>query len=329
LYKWEFPAGPTDSGSWSEIGSSFFDEEDATHSSTFFQHHLAARVRVREKENNTFWAFVSKDRVIVVTKTNATGDAGDTRYHYVYGGRFNTYSSNNVTTITAAASSGTASLTVADPTIFKINEYYQLIDVTGASAAFTDVAGNSYNFGPSENVRVSGINYTTKVVTLDGSLNHDYAIGAKIGQDPQPVGLRYEKIDKFYTVNNLNTINNHLSRDPAWQWYNLRETHQSDPNHGDKSFSKRDAHNLSNSTVENDRTKETDVWPCVIYLGDDDGLYETPENVQLETRGEMIGIYYCGDQLRDESTITINGQTYIVFEIYESDLAKIAVGPVE
>lgn len=329
LYKWQIPSSPTDAGTWEAISTTFFAVNPGNGATVNFHHHLSSRVRIREREGNNYWAFVDEDRVVVVTRTNGTGLAADDRYHYAYAGLFNTYHDKRVTTLTTNAASSSATLSVANTSIFKIDEPYVMIDVTGARQTLQDTIGNDYNMAPSVSFTVTGISRANSTITIDPVLPRDFFAGSKIGEDPQPVGVRREKTDQFYTVNNLNAENDHLSRDPAWQWYNLRELHQSDPNHGDRSFDKFRAHNMSYSLKENARTRGSDVTPAIIYLGDQAKRWDTPSGVNLEIRGSMIDLFYCSTEFEDESIIVIDGKKYIVFGIYESDLAKIAVGPIE
>ena len=127
-----------------------------------------------------YWIYADMDHVFIVTKIAAV-------YYAHYCGILKRFWSGAVAVTQAAASPGAGvTLQVNDASIFRVGGYYLIKDNAGI-----------------ERVQVTAVDTVASpnTVTL-ASLVAAYALGAKIGEDPQPVVVgHYQSPGSFYAIN--------------------------------------------------------------------------------------------------------------------------------
>ncbi|NLE27101.1 MAG: hypothetical protein GX625_17520, partial [Clostridiaceae bacterium] len=137
-------------------------------------------LRVEDSADFIFWLFADLDHVFVVTKLVST-------YYGHYSGLLKRFWSGAVALTQAAVTAGSGVvLQVNDATVVTPGQDYVIKDDAGI-----------------ERVRVSAIDNvaTPNTITVE-TLVRDYASGAKIGEDPQPVvNSYYNAPGTFHAVN--------------------------------------------------------------------------------------------------------------------------------
>jgi hypothetical protein len=151
-------------------------------------------LRVEDSADFIFWLFADLDHVFVVTKLVST-------YYGHYSGLLKRFWSGAIALTQAAVTAGSGVvLQVNDATVVTPGQDYVIKDDAGI-----------------ERVRVSAIDtaVTPNTITVE-TLVRDYASGAKIGEDPQPVvNSYYNAPGTFYAVNKFDgwTPGRNRSRD--------------------------------------------------------------------------------------------------------------------
>jgi hypothetical protein len=302
LYKWELPTGdPTQSGSWELVSNTWFRNELTTGSFIFHVHnHLCNRARVSEFETNTYWLFADLNRLVVVVKN------AQSKYEYIYVGRFQPYANPISTTLTEDAYEGATTIKVADHSLFEINEKYMICETTGKNGMYvaSDVINYQKLLAPSELFTV--VKNSGNGELIISKLRATYYSGSRVGEDPMPITSRVHSIEKGQTFDVINLIDDDGYADPAWQTYKLVPT-VSD--------------NFANATDIDERFLGTYLYSIVL-------LSEGDSFIGKEVRGQLIGVYSCGTSIASEEEVTVGSKTYVAFDIDESGQnQRIVIGP--
>jgi len=143
----------------------------------------ATYIRIRDAAEFIYWFFADLNHVFIVTKIGST-------YYGHYHGLLRRFWSDAVALTQAAVTAGgNVIVPVNDATLFLIGEHYLIKD----NAAI-------------ERVRITARDTTSSpnTVTIE-TLANGYSVGAKIGEDPQPVIVEhYQSPGSFYALNHFN-----------------------------------------------------------------------------------------------------------------------------
>lgn len=326
IYEYHFPSSYSFAGSWEAIvavtpasaGGGLIGRFTCSSA----QHHLISRVRADDNGINSYWAIADEDRVIVVTKDSSS------RFWYSYAGLFNTYSSKDIGILTDDANSGDSIIYLNDAGTFRPGEKYTVIDITGDSSTHLPISsfyasdhmlhnlfdGYYSNVGSSEVVTVTNVDIDNNYIEIESPLTRSYKTGSKIGADPQPVMVRASGFDEAYTLNSSILSDNHSSKDPPYQRYKLRKLYD-----------------ITNVTDSLPRNLSGSVFPISLYSNGPNNIGES------EVRGDLIGVYWVGDDFIGGNVYEINGERYLAFKPYDNSVSssqwsstgKILVGPLE
>jgi hypothetical protein len=194
---------------------------------------------------------------------------------------------------------------------FEVNKGYFIIDVTGDKGYIKEdeIEGSRRRLVHSEQITVTDVVVVEDepdTVIVTASIRNDYPSGAKLGIDPQPVGVFMDDLHKFQTTNKIPGIYDDLdgSDDAAAQVYSMVQN---------------DEVVRRGNRVE--RTDSKFVWPSRFGTIEGEGFY-----IGKEFRGQMKGVYslttFTG------LTININGEGYLSLR---TDAAQTswAIGPLE
>lgn len=302
LLIWQFPQGnPEQQGTWNLISSTFLDDGRGTDGANrifaIHQHHVS-RAHVTEFTTNTYWAFASEDRVVVVVKDSYG------KYNYIYMGLFEPYSDTSVTKTVYDISSGETEIDVEDSSIFSVGNKYMIIDTTGQYQTITNYFGQTKKVAPAEMFRVIGIEGNTLIVA---GLTYGYKSGSLVGSDPMPLMVRMQGAEFALTLNNINlTTPTNTFSDPCWQRYKMVPA-------VDNTF--------ANATDIDERSQT--VYLYGITLEDIGDSY-----TGKEVRGQLYNVYSCGTAVASEAEVAVGSETYLSFDIDVSgETQRIVVGP--
>lgn len=302
LYKWELPTGdPTSSGSWSQVDDEWLDYDLAYGPQIFHaHHHLCGRVKVSEFESNTYWMFADLDHLVIVVK-NSGGE-----YEYLYAGRFQPYANEINATLLSTVNGGTTSIKVDLPDLFTVGRKYMISDTTGeqSSLVSNSITGVTKRLAPSEIFTVLANDGSGELIV--SRINSDYYAGSKVGEDPTPVMIRAQGMEKAQTFDTINLVDIDGYTDAAWQTYSLRSA-VSD--------------SFADTTDQGQRSLETYLYAIVL-------INEGDAYTGREVRGQLIDVYSCGTAISSEEEVSVGSRTYLAFEIAESGQnQRIVVGP--
>lgn len=300
LYRWALPNTPSGVGSWEILNDTFFDSVHDNWGPVFGVHyHLCNRARITENEENTYWAFADKDRIVIVIK-NASGN-----YNYIYTGLYESYLDDTTATLINDTPAGSYHLKVSDVNLFTIGNKYLIVDATGSGKIVVGEDKTTRIMAPSQIITVvDKIDTNTLVVS---KLANSYSAGSKIAEDPLPLMVRVHSVEKAQTLNNISLDRTDDFSDPPFQTYRIRPVVDS---------------TITQAGDINGRTDETLIFPIILYQ---DGATDMIGN---EARGQLKGVYAVGTDIASEADITVGSDTYIAFDIEESgETRRIVVGP--
>ena len=228
-------------------------------------HNSYTYIRTVDASQFLYWLFADLDHVFVVTKVTAT-------YYGHYSGLINRFWSGAVAvTQTAAAPGSDVVLQVNDASIFTVDGYYLIKDDAGI-----------------ERVQITAVDtgVTPNTVTV-ASLANAYAVGAKIGEDPQPVIIgRYQSPGSFYALNKFD----------GWS-STSGQTGSSAAAHG----------NFHTASNPDKRYGLLTMFPWLVAH---------TSSAYKELRGELIEVYAIGSGAADsEDVLDMSGTTYRIFNI--------------
>lgn len=223
-------------------------------------------LRVEDSADFIFWLFADLDHVFVVTKLIST-------YYGHYSGLLKRFWSGAIALTQAAVTAGSGVvLQVNDATVVTPGQDYVIKDDAGI-----------------ERVRVSAIDtaVTPNTITVE-TLVRDYASGAKIGEDPQPVvNSYYNAPGTFYAVNKFD----------GWTSASGQQGRCGAANGG-----------LQGETDPEMRYGTTILFPWLASM--------SGSAVYQELRGELIEIFSVGGgNVASEDTIQIGTDSYRVFNL--------------
>ena len=310
MYHWFFPEGPYDEGGdWIATDPSpsnvWFAEtisQSPNQYPTFCtQNHLCSRVGVDEQETTEYWIFCNKDRIIVITKSYEAAYSSD--YEMAYAGLFETDYDNTVTTTTEEHPEGTTTLKVANTSMFKVEESYQLIKI-GDGFLKEGFNGELRKMGIATSITVTAVRQSASEIDIETPLVDTFPAGSKIGQDPQPVCVFMYGKDAVQTLTNKHKTDSRISEDPPWQTYKTTYLSQT-------------------AQTRSERIDGTTIFPVRLQT------YGIDYWVDSEVRGRLIGVY-GGGVVGNEGEVTIEGEKYVSFSIYNSAiLGRVFIGPTE
>jgi hypothetical protein len=212
-----------------------------------------------------YWIYADKDHVFIVTKIVAT-------YYGQYSGLIKRFWSGAAAVTQAAAGPG-ADITVQvnDASLFTVGLSYIIIDDTGI-----------------ERVQVTAIDTISvpNTVTLANLVNA-YAVGAKIGEDPQPVVVgHYQSPGSFYALNKFDG------------WASAAgQAGSCGAAHG----------NFHTAANPDQRYGLVTMFPWLV-------AHTTAAYKEL--RGELIEVYAIGSGAADsEDVLTLSGISYKIFNL--------------
>jgi len=223
-------------------------------------------LRAEDTADFIYWLYADLDHVFVVSKIVST-------YYGQYSGSIKRFWSSAVAITQAAIVNGSAVvLPVNDASIFTPDQYYVIKDNANI-----------------ERVRITAIDTesTPNTVTIETVAN-DYASGAKIGEDPQPVITGYYNMPStFYAVNKFD----------GWSSASGQRG-RCGAAHG----------NLQSDTDPEQRYGTTILFPWLVSMNGSDSYQEL--------RGELIEIYATGGaNVSSEDTVEIGMDSYRVFNL--------------
>ena len=223
-------------------------------------------LRVEDSADFIFWLFADLDHVFVVTKLVST-------YYGHYSGLLKRFWSGAVALTQAAVTAGSGVvLQVNDATVVTPGQDYVIKDDAGI-----------------ERVRVSAIDtaVTPNTITVE-TLVRDYASGAKIGEDPQPVvNSYYNAPGTFYAVNKFD----------GWTSASGQQGRCGAAHGG-----------LQGETDPEMRYGTTILFPWIASM--------SGSAVYQELRGELIEIFSVGGgNIASEDSIQIGTDSYLVFNL--------------
>jgi hypothetical protein len=157
--------------------------------------------------------------------------------------------------------------------------------------------------GPSESITIveTGDDY------IVASIYNDYNDGAKIGIDPQPVGVFFCDLEKFQTTNVVNRLDDDFngSDSPSKQTYTIP---------------------ISEDSIQSGNMIEgyTFLYDCTISTGESEG-----NHIGREIRGRMKGVFAVGSRgVPDGATVEVNGDAYKIISITGYRNKHLAIGPI-
>jgi hypothetical protein len=223
-------------------------------------------IRAEDTADFIFWLYADLDHVFVVSKIVST-------YYGQYSGSIKRFWSSAVAiTQTALITGNAVVLPVNDASIFTPDQYYIIKDNSNI-----------------ERIRITAIDTasTPNTVTIE-ALTNDYAAGAKIGEDPQPVITGYYNMPStFYAVNKFD----------GWS-SSSGQRGRCGAAHG----------NLQSDSDPEHRYETTILFPWLVSMNGSDSYQEL--------RGELIEIYATGGaNVSSEDTVEIGMDSYRVFNL--------------
>lgn len=212
-----------------------------------------------------YWIYADKDHVFIVTKIVAT-------YYGQYSGLIKRFWSGAAAVTQAAAGAGTdITLQVNDASLFTVGLSYIIKDDAGI-----------------ERVQVSAVDTISipNTVTL-ANLANAYAVGAKIGEDPQPLVVgHYQSPGSFYALNKFDG------------WASAAgQAGSCGAAHG----------NFQTAANPDQRYGLVTMFPWLV-------AHTTAAYKEL--RGELIEVYAIGSGAADsEDVLTLSGTSYKIFNL--------------
>lgn len=290
---------------WTLIDTNFFPQnlDDVT---SFHTHYgLQSRVRAENsKPNQKYWAFIDKDRIVVITK-DASG-----YYTYCYAGAPESFYDTSVKALSTSNVTSGASVVIAvnDTTKFTIGEKVQIQGVSPTDFfTHTGLDSRTRQFIRTEHFTVDAINPGVSITA--NNLNGDYASGSRIGADIQNTLLTVEGTRWVQALNKPATANDFASGDNSEQIYLVQPAISTA---------------ISAASDLNDRTSQFMLWPFIV----------SSENLTnysgKEVRGQLKGVYVAGTGVgTSEDIIEINGLQYVIFNIARQEDTRFFVfGPI-
>lgn len=291
--------------SWKQIllDDSFHPQayQDPRH---FYVDGYVGRVRTGIRGSETDYVFIgNKDRIIVATNSDNTWTAS-------YLGAFTSNFGNVPYAELSEPVSRGVSKTIKLKNIrgeFKPGTDYMILD-TNNQADFKSffLTNVPKRFMNGEAIRVTHVGEDYVIA----SVNFDYAQGASIGIDPQPVGIWFADLMKFQATNIFPIFFDDPGAcdDPSVQIYTLLTEDE-----------------VVNSGVKNLRTSQFSAFPALLATAQDEFNY-----VGAEIRGQMKGVFIIpsSPDLQPGNTISINNKAYYIVEIPLQPF-KYAIGPLE
>jgi hypothetical protein len=228
-------------------------------------HNSYTYIRTADASPFLYWLFADLDHVFVVTKVVTT-------YYGHYSGLIKRFWSGAVAITQAAAAPGSdVVVQVNDASIFTVNSHYLIKDDAEI-----------------ERVQVTAVDTasTPNTVTL-ASLVNTYAVGAKIGEDPQPVIVgRYQMPGYFYALNRFDGW-----ASTSGQSGNCAAAHG----------------NFHTAANPDQRYGLVTMFPW---------LAAHTSSTYKELRGELIEVYAIGNGAADsEDVLDLGGATYKIFNL--------------
>jgi hypothetical protein len=305
VYYWKFPDSPSATGdSWVQFDGWFpkaHDESGGRAPVFHAKNHLCSKVEVDEDKVTQYWIFANKSRIVVVTKTYQSSYSSE--YNFAYAGMFDSIYDTSFATTQEDTSSGSNTIKVNNTSIFTVGSKYQMIDFNDDGILTEMFNGEARRISKSCNITISAVKQSSSEVVIEGTLVDDYSSGSRIGEDLCPVGVFVYGADEFQTLNNQNIADDRLGYDISSQTYKVKTT------------------NAIQTLSE--RVDGIIAWPISLKH---DGISQI---INEEVRGHLIGVYSVGS-LTSESTVEINGETYMSFCVFNSNaLGNIIVGPIE
>ena len=223
-------------------------------------------IRAEDTADFIYWLYADLDHVFVVSKIVST-------YYGHYSGSIKRFWSSAVAITQTAIVNGSAVVAqVNDASIFTPNQHYIIKDDANI-----------------ERIKITAIDTvaTPNTVTIE-TLVSDYAAGAKIGEDPQPVITGYYNMPStFYAVNKFD----------GWTSASGQRG-RCGAAHG----------NLQSDTDPEQRYGTTILFPWLVSMNGADSYQEL--------RGELIEIYATGGaNVASEDTVEIGSDSYRVFNL--------------
>jgi len=265
-----------------------------------------SRVRAFSGEAQKYWFFGNKDRIAIITKSEAD------QYFFCYAGGIDSYFDDSIREpITGAVSAGAGVVVpMADTSKFSVDQIVQIADFTGnailiSTSALTD---RTVQYLASEHTTVASIVPNTSITLTN--LNNDYPVGALVGQDLQNFMVTSEQTRYMQTTNLPNTTNDSASGDPGEQVYVYEPGVES---------------TISGKADLNARTQQFIVWPLVIFTEGSNNRFSGKE-----VRGQLHNTFMMGTGAgSSEDIVEINGASYLVFDMAaQQQEYLLAFGPV-
>lgn len=258
-----------------------------------------------EGSQTEFWYFADEDHIIIVTKDS------NGVYDYIYLGIIDSYYSRLSASLTTSASSGSGVIVaVDDASIFSAGQKVMISDMSDGAGAFTEQVGTdlvSRKFYPAEMTQIDKISGNN--LTL-ANLKNSYPIGARIGVDPQPVGLTGYRSNRIQMLNHVNINLSGASSGLVPQIYKYNCPVSAE---------------ITAQSAEEDRTEQYMLWPLVVS--------NSRDFAGEEVRGQMKGVYIVdgGGTAEAGDLVTFLGENYLLFQFdsgHYSEGRLFAFGPV-
>lgn len=304
--KWDIRA--MDCHFYPERGENNYDE-------TLYLDGYSCRVRTGIGTNTDYIFVGDADRIIVATKTypynNTSG--GQQSWSLAYMGAFNSaYDDTPYAELAEDLYAGAhrkVRLTNVIGT-FDAMQRYTIVDVKSTGFVKT------YNFADQRTRRIANSEVIT-VFSFDGeyavvSVKNDYKAGAKIGFDPQPVGLFISEQEKFQVTNVGSRMADDINGcdDPSKQTFTTASNDDT----------------LKNAVLQSIALNQPlTIMECPIMSADSEG-----NTIARENRGTMKGIYAIGKAsgISGEQTVAIGDKAYFVLSLPEYN-KYLLIGPIK
>lgn len=302
LYYAEMTSGTL---TWNLIDSNYAPVAPSQESQWIYCDGYASRVRVSIEANTQYWFFNSRDHILVATKS-------DDQYSYCYAGAIDPFTSTSPQALSKTNIYPGINVEIPINHLkgeFIVGAPMSIVNIAeGAGGEIIgDVENVSRKFMPMEQFTIIGVSPGESLIADE--INNHYVAGARIGYDPQPVGITLEGLDKIQMLNSINNVNETGSYDMAENIAYL--TTVSDT--------------VINGTGNDDRHNTFFLWPILVVKSGNTAAYSGEE-----VRGALRSIFAVSSQagLSIGDNIVVGDNTYIVLDTPTSKPYVFVFGPV-